>query len=401
MVKTQPTNKREERAIFVLTCIQVMHIVDAMIIMPLGPQFMRIWLISPAQFALLVSAYTSCAAISAILCALFINRYDRKDSLICLQLGFVLSIVFCLFAKDYGSLLVARGIAGFFGGVLNAVVFAIVADLVPEFRRGTALGKIGIAFPVSSVAGVPIGLLLANTFDWHAPFSVLLALSIVTTTGVLFYIPPLVKHVPIARSQNPLKLTKLILTDQNQMRALLLISVLFLGGFSVIPFIAPYMVANVGLSEEELPLIYLFGGLAALFTSRVIGRFCDRYGKIKVFTMIALISIVPILVLTNLPRAPISVALLTSTCFMIFVSGRFIPAMAIVSAASQRELRGGFMSLNSAAQQIAMCAASLTSTTIVGYTVTGELTHYWILGLISIACTLLAVRVAHSVKVVD
>ncbi len=398
---TRPKGSRqtqESLAILFLTFVQIMHIVDAMLIMPLGPQFMRIWAITPTQFGLMVSAYTSCAAISALSCALFINRYDRRSSLIFLYVGFTVSLIFCLMAHDYTSLLFARGLAGLFGGVINAVVFAIVADLIPETRRGTALGKVGIAFPISSVAGVPIGLFLANQYDWHAPYLILLFLSIIGGTFIFTCIPSLGEHVKKAREEKIFKQSLLILREKNHRRALMLIGILFLGGFSVIPFISPYMVANVGLSETDLPLIYLFGGLATLFTSRYIGKLSDRYGKSKMFTIIAMISVIPVIALTNLPEAPVWVAITTSTFFMIFVSGRFIPAMAIVSSASSSEVRGSFMSFNTAAQQISMSIASLTSSSIIGFTSDGALTNYGLVGLLSATCALIGVVVANTVN---
>ena len=399
MTKSKGSRQTQESlAILFLTFVQVMHIVDAMLIMPLGPQFMRIWSITPTQFGLMVSAYTCCAAISALSCALFINRYDRRSSLIFLYTGFTVSLIFCLRAHDYTSLLFARGVAGFFGGVINAVVFAIIADLIPEARRGTALGKVGIAFPISSVAGVPTGLFLANQFDWHAPYVILLFLSLVGGTFIFTCIPSLREHVKKAREEKILKQSFLILQEKNHRRALVLIGILFLGGFSVIPFISPYMVANVGLSETDLPLIYLFGGLATLFTSRYIGKLSDRYGKSKVFTIIAIISVIPILSLTHLPKVPVWVAIITSTLFMIFVSGRFIPAMAIVSSASSSEVRGSFMSFNTAAQQISMSIASLTSSYIIGFTSDGALTNYGLVGLLSATCAIMGVLIANTVK---
>ncbi len=396
-----PINKEKEREFFVilvLTCVQIIHIVDAMLIMPLGPQFMRIWDVDAAQFGVLISVYTSCATVSAILCALLINQFDRRSTLIFLYSGFIISVLCCVLAYDYKTLVLARGLSGFFGGVLNAIVFSIIADIVPETRRGFALGKIGIAFPLSSVAGVPLGMLLANTFDWHAPYYALLVLSLIVGAGIFKWIPSLKPHTQKSLSQNPIKQSIMILSDRNHLKALALVGILFLGGFSVIPFIAPYMVLNVGLKEADLPLIYFCGGLAAIFTSRIIGKLCDRHGKIKIFTIVALISIVPIIISTNLPPVPLWLALTASTFFMIFVSGRFIPAMAIISSAAPPHLRAGFMSFNSASQQLAMSIATISSALIIGSSSSGSLTNYWIVGLISVTCTITSIFIAIRIK---
>jgi predicted MFS family arabinose efflux permease len=169
----------------------------------------------------------------------------------------------------------------------------------------------------------------------------------------------------------------------------------------VIPFIAPYMVANVGLAETDLPWLYFFGGLATVFTSRLIGRLSDRHGKRRMFTLVASISIVPLLVTTNLPPVPVWVAIAASMLFMVFVSGRFIPAMAIVTGAAQPHLRGSFMSFNTALQQVALSLASVSSGLLIGSTASGALTRYGLVGLLSVACVLTAIWLAQRVRAVS
>jgi predicted MFS family arabinose efflux permease len=192
-----------------------------------------------------------------------------------------------------------------------------------------------------------------------------------------------------------------VLSDRNHLRALTLTAAMIFGGFSVIPFIAPYMVANVGLAETDLPWLYFFGGAATVFTSRLWGRMSDRHGKHLMFTIISSVSIIPLLACTNLPPAPLWVAITVMVMFMIFVSGRFVPAMAIVTGAAQPDLRGAFLNFNSAIQQLGSSAASLSSGLIIGHTASGTLTGYWKSGLVAVSCTLVAIWLARKVRIVN
>ena len=54
--------------------IQFTHIVDFMIMMPLGPPLTRLFGLSDAQFGLLVSSYTFAAGASALLAAAAVDR---------------------------------------------------------------------------------------------------------------------------------------------------------------------------------------------------------------------------------------------------------------------------------------------------------------------------------------
>jgi MFS transporter, DHA1 family, inner membrane transport protein len=158
------------------------------------------------------------------------------------------------------------------------------------------------------------------------------------------------------------------------------------------------MVLNVGLTEKQLPLIYLCGGLCTVFTMNWIGRWADLSGKPRVFTIMSLCSLVPILWLTNLPRVPLVAALGVSTLLMICMSGRFVPAMAMMTMSVEARYRGGFMSMNSSVQQLASGLAAFVSGHLLGQAPGGQITHYPVIGAISATCALLCTFLARHLK---
>ena len=397
----QDSNISERLLVFVLAAIQFTHVLDFMIIMPLGPQLMRVMLISPQQFGLLVSAYTLAAAVAALAVAFYTDRFDRRKTLLFLYAGFVISTLLCGIAPGYSALLAARAIAGAFGGLAGATVHSIIGDAIPEQRRGAATGMIMSAFALSSIIGVPIGLFLAAHFSWRAPFLFLVVVSTLVLILTWKILPPMRGHIVEGESHRPLDQMNAVFGTANHLRAFVFMFALMFAGFSVIPFIAPYMVANVGLKETDLPYLYFFGGLATVFSSRYIGKLADRHGKRQMFTVIAAISIVPLLITTNLPPVPVPVAIGASVIFMLFVSGRFVPAMALMISSVEPRLRGGFMSINSAIQQLGLGAASLLAGSIIGHGAAGTLTRYWLVGFIAVGATLLAIALAWRVKPVS
>jgi predicted MFS family arabinose efflux permease len=388
----------ERSLVLILAAVQFTHIMDFMIMMPLGPQLMRVMLISPQQFGLLVSAYTLTAAVASLAVAFHTDRFDRRKMLLLLYVGFVLSTLLCGIAPGYATLLGARAIAGAFGGVAGATVHSIIGDAIPEQRRGAATGMIMSAFALSSIIGVPIGLFLAAHFSWRSPFLFLVVVSTLVLMLTWKVLPAMRGHIVAGESHRPLRQMKAVFGTANHLRAFVFMFALMFAGFSVIPFISPYMVANVGLKETDLPYLYLFGGLATAFSSRYIGKLADRHGKKQMFTAIGLVSIAPLLITTNLPPVPVPIAICASVIFMVFVSGRFVPAMALVISSVEPRLRGGFMSINSAIQQMGMGAASFLAGSIIGHGDGGTLTYYWLVGLIAVVATLLAIALAWRVK---
>lgn len=189
--------------------------------MRFGPQFMRLFEITPTQFGFLVSIYTVCGSLAGLMAAFVVDHFDRKRTLTLLLGCFVVTAIFC-----------------------------------------------------------------ANAF----------------ATAMMF------------------------------------------AGFIIVPFVNPYMVANVGVKENELAIVYFIGGIVTLFVQRMAGRLSDLHGKRRVFMVFCLISIAPMLLTTHLPVLSLWAAVIASTFFMAIVPSRYVPAMAIITAAADPRLRSSFMS---------------------------------------------------------
>lgn len=391
--------KKERWYVIILAAIQVAHILDFVIMMPLGPIFMRVFKISPVEFSTLVSAYTFSAGIVGFFGALYADHFDRKKFLLFNFTGFIVGTFMCAIAPNFSSLLIARIIAGAFGGVLNAGVLSLVSDLIPFQRRGAAMGVVMSAFSISSIVGVPLGLYIANIFDWHGSFYFICIIGIIFWILSYIMLPSVkVREKPKTFKENLVNF-KSILIQKDYLQSFSLTSSLGFAIFMIIPFISPYMVKNVGMSEDQLPLIYFVGGMCTIVSARLIGRLCDKIGSFRVFRVLALISIIPIFLLTNLPVVPLSIALVVTTLFTMIGSGRFIPAMTLVSAVVKPEDRGTFMSLENSARQLSSGAASQVAGLIIGSSAAGFLTHYDIVGYIGIAFTLIAIYIAYKIKI--
>lgn len=394
----QPVPVRERPILAVLAGVHFIHIMDFMMMLPLGPQFMKLFELSPQQFGMIISAYAFSAAVCSFFASFVIDRFDRKKVLISLCAGIGIATLLCALAMDYTSLLLARGVAGGFSGIISAMIFAIVADIIPARRRGAATGVVMSAFSMVAVVGMPLGMLLANLIDWRAPFFLLTALSSLIIIVALRILPPFRGHLIHYQERHPFKQLRAIFFERNHLYAFALIAMLMFAGFSVSPFISTYMVVNIGMAENDLPYLYFFGGLATFFSARLFGRLADHHGKRKVFGVTAALSVLPILMVTHLSPMPLVFALGITTLFMMLVSGRFVPAMALVTASVTPRLRGSFLSFNISIQQLSAGLASLLAGSIIGTSVSGALTHYDEVGIIASIATIASIVLAIKVN---
>lgn len=391
---TPPLTPRRERWLLItLAGIQFTHILDFMIMMPLGPQFRTLFGISDAQFGLLVSAYTLAAGTSGLLASTYIDRFGRKRLLLALYTLFALATLACGLAPGYAFLMAARIAAGFFGGVLSALCQTVVADVVPFERRGRAMGIVMTSFSVSTVAGVPLGLFLAAHFSWHAPFFGIAALSAVLALFAGATLPALTAHLG-GPARSVLGGIGQVLADPNHLRAFAFSALLMFAGFTVIPYITLYMTANAGVLASQVPYIYLCGGVVTLFTARLVGRLTDARGKVPVFRALAVAVIVPLMGITLVAGAPLPAILVVSTVLFMCMSGRMIPGMAILTSAAQPASRGTFMTLNACVQSAGMGVAAFVGGQLIGRDAQGLVQGYWKAALVGAAASLLAVWLA-------
>ena len=381
----------------VLAAIQFTAVLDFMIIMPLGPQYMRVFNIGPGEFGLIVSAYAIAAGIAGIAAGFFIDRFDRRNALLGLYLGFTIGTLLCAVANGYWSLVAARVVTGAFGGVTMGIVMAVIGDVIPEERRGRATGIVMSSFSVASICGVPVGLYLANTINWHVTFYALAGLCALVLPGIWFAMPHLRGHFEHHGDERPVERMAAIVRPREHQMALLFMAMLMCMGFVVFPYMATYMVQNVGMTEKQLPLIYLCGGVCTLVSMNLIGRWADRVGKKRVFVIMALLSMATVLVVTNLPHVALSFALVVSTVFMVCSSGRVVPAMALLTSSIEPRYRGGFMSINSSVQQLSSGFAAWLSGMIIGQQ-GGHMTRFGAIGAMSVAFGLAAIYLSRFLK---
>lgn len=332
-----------------------------------------------------------------MLAATFVDRFERKRLLLVVVALFALATLACALAPGYSTLLLARGMAGVFGGVMGALIHTMIGDAIPFSRRARASGIVASAFSLSTIAGVPLSLWLVNHLGWRAPFALIALLGVVFMLVGLRFLPELRHHLGEGKRAHLLSDTFSVLADGNHLRALLFSALIIFSGFTVIPYITIYAVNNVGIAQTDIPIVYLVGGFATFISARLIGRWADHYGKVEVYRRVGLLAMVPLLVLTHVGALPLWGWLICSTSFFVLLSGRMIPAMAIIASAAQPKLRGTFMSLNGTVQSLAMGLATTLAGFLVNMDDSGRMVGYPLVGYVAVVANLTAIWFASRI----
>jgi len=367
--------------IAILAILQFSIILDFMVLSPLGALLIEKLHIKTSQFGLVVSAYAFSAGASGLLAAGFADKFDRKKFLLFFYTGFLIGTFLCAIAPNYHFLLIARIVTGLFGGVVGSVSVAIISDLFKMEVRGRVMGFVQMAFAASQVLGLPVGLVLANHFSWHAPFWMIAGFGSVVGLIIIVYMRPVVDHLKIKSDQkNPFHHLIKTISQSHYIRAFLATTLLATGGFMLMPFGSAFGIFNLGLTQAQLPILYGITGVFAIGFGPIIGKLSDKLGKYKIFVAGSLISMVMVSIYTNLGVTPLWLIIVLNVLLFVGISSRMISSSALMTAVPEPQDRGAFMSINASVQQIAGGIASAIAGFIVVQTNTGALKNYNTLG---------------------
>jgi MFS transporter, DHA1 family, inner membrane transport protein len=392
--------KDQKLILYLLACVQFTNIMDFMIMMPMGSILMKAFDITAREYSFLVSAYSISAGICGFIAAFFVDKFDRKNVLTIAYIGFLIGTFACAIAPTYTMLMLARIVAGIFGGVLGSQVIAIVGDTISYEHRAEGMAIIMTAFSTASVLGVPLGMYLATTISWHVPFMFVVAVGFINLLLIYRYLPSLRSHINTSLIKpSPFAVLTNIGKDKNQMRALALSVIIMFGHFCTIPSLSPFLTLNVGRTDKDVTLIYLIGGAITIFSARIVGRIADQKGKYLIFAICGTLFLIPVYLMTNLHAgASLTMILFITSMFFLFANGRTITMQAMVSGVVNNEQRGGFTSINSSMIQLGSGAASFVGGLMVEKAANGTLLHYELVGYMSMFFMILGIILAKYVK---
>lgn len=398
-----PFTAYQKYVVFILAITQFSVILDFMVMSPLGDMLMKSMDLKPSQFGVAVSAYAISAGVSGLLTAGFADRYDRKKLLLFFYAGFVVGTVLCSAANTYWLLLAARIITGLFGGVIGSISMAIITDLFDIHHRGRVMGFAQMGLGASQVLGIPVSLYVANHWGWQSPFLMVAGLSILIFLLIYLKMQPVTKHLKLQHDKTAFMHLWHTVAKRNYRIGFLATALLSIGGFMMMPFGTAFAVNNLGITNPQLPTLFMVSGVSSLIIMPLLGRFSDRIDKFKLFSIASIWMIVVVVIYTNLAVTPLWIVMGFNIMMIVGIMGRMIPVGALMTAMPEMSDRGAYMSVSTSLQQMAGgLAAAVGGLIVVQKDKFSPLEHYDLLGyimvIISLATIVMVYRISKIVK---
>jgi predicted MFS family arabinose efflux permease len=363
----------ERTIVFLVGAVQFVNILDFMMVMPMGPDFAAALHIPTSNLGLIGGSYTAAACVTGLAGAFVLDRFDRRSALGVAMAGLVAGTLLGGAATSLGTLLLARVIAGAFGGPATSIALSIISDRVPPERRGKAMGAVMGAFSIASVLGVPAGLKLARIGGWRMPFFSVGAMGFAIAALAVFLLPPMRDHMtrkgPALEPafadlfRRPVVLLSYAMTVTATM-----------GMFALIPNISAYLQRNLGYPRADIETLYFIGGIVSFGVLRVAGRLVDRLGSTPVAAAGTLAT--ALVIWAGFVRVPPPVPVLAIFVgFMACTGLRNVAFNTLTSQVPRPAERARFMSIQSAAQHAASAFGAVLSSQILRERADGHLEH--------------------------
>lgn len=340
-------------AVHLAMLINMLSLGSLMMVMPLGPDLVHHLGMEASHVGYISGGATLAAALSALIAAPWLDRFDRKRALITLLVLRFALLLSCALATDSTQLVALFVLSGLVAGPMGAILMATMLDLIPPAERGRKLAYIGMGFSLAAILVIPLALECSMRWSWTAPFVLLGGTGLILALLCqLFFPSPSAAHRP-SGSVRPLLASRLC------MAALAITSLQMFGHFLLVPHFATYFQFNVDFPRENLGLLYLLGGLASIAAMRIGGAWIDRGSAVTV----VLISSGSLALVTLLGFAlPVGISLyVIFTLFMALSAVRSNSTITIAAGIPPAHQRAAFMAFQGTVSNIAAGLGSLFS----------------------------------------
>ena len=221
----------------------------------------------------LITVFSLANAIGTPIVMVATAKMNQRNRLL-LALGIMLlGIIMTVTLPGFGFLMLSRIVLGVGNGFFVATAYSLAPKLAPAGREVRAMSNVALGFSASLVFGVPIGRVIASSFDWKVIF---LGIGFFTLLGIFF----IARTIPDMEGEAPVPLVKqlTLLKNPKVAVALCVTFFMFIGYSTVNTYITPFLTTVVRMSGGKISVILFILGIGSIIGSKLGGVVADRIG---------------------------------------------------------------------------------------------------------------------------
>ena len=218
-------------------------------------------------------------ALGAPLIAAFTSSIDRRAILAFSLLLYVAGHALAAFSTSFEMLVATRVLIAIGAAIFTPQAAATLGALVPADRRASAITLAFVGWSLATVAGMPMGGLIAHTIGWAAGFVIMAVISAIALIAVWISVPPRVQIAPLSVTS-----WRAVATNPALMLVLLVTILNGSGQFTLLTYLNPSLKASLAADPTEVALILAWFGVWATVGNVIASRFVARIGPGQVVT---------------------------------------------------------------------------------------------------------------------
>ena len=274
--------------------------------------------VSDGIAGLMVSIPGIVAAIAAPAMTVFAGKVDRRILVLTLMALLAGSNLIAALAPNFAVMLVARVLFGICLGGFWTIAVTLGGRLVPKSSMARATTLIMAGISIATVAGVPVGKVIADVSSWRFAFGVIGFVALIAGGIQLFVLPKL--SAPPAPGFHQLTA---LLHHADARLGLLTVALVIGGHFAAYTYVTPFLNQNPQMNPGFLSSLLLAFGVAGIFGNFLGGAMAGR-------NLRATLGTVVVLLVTSVALLPFFRDPLLGTSALVLVWGLAFGAIPIV-----------------------------------------------------------------------
>ncbi|WP_040949859.1 MFS transporter [Gorillibacterium massiliense] len=221
----------------------------------------------------LITVYALVYAIAGPVLLAATARTGRKRLYMWSMLVFVVGTLTAFLAPTYSVLFLSRMITAASGSLIVTLSMTLAVKIVPKDYQARVIGLLSMGISSSIVLGVPMGVLLGNSFGWRILFLIIALVTVFAMIAVAFFLP----EIPQEQSV-PLRAQLKTLRNGKIMSAHLVTALTLAGHYTLYAYFTPFVETTMHLAPVWISAAYFVFGLSAVAGGMIGGIMADKMG---------------------------------------------------------------------------------------------------------------------------
>ena len=172
----------------VLACGGIVVSLEKTAVVPLLPEYPRVFGVSSDDVSWLVTVTLLSAAVATPIVSRLADMFGKKRMLLISMVAMVAGGYAAAIGHTFEWVLAGRTLQGFAGAVIP-VGISILRDALPQRRIAAAVSLMSASFGIGSALGLPMAGLIYERLGWEATFWVVATIAAVLVAAVFFCVP--------------------------------------------------------------------------------------------------------------------------------------------------------------------------------------------------------------------